>query len=663
MWVVCFNNGGGTILTLATIIITNVSVIVQSLYRYRTNRTCIPAEAEPTLKSSSCYPLVNFTRPFCQNHGITLPNYVYQTPDYQNNRNNEANADYDAVVKIGASQLNRFFEVDIGTIRKCAQVLPIVYCHLFFPSCDRTQSVFKEQKICRESYLELPHMCGKLFEMFLRYYIIKFPEKKKLYLGELQPTRNAGDSPECWYFNELAKSTDAFPAPEWATNADCLYLNGSSYHGNISVTASGIPCQSWTEQCPHRHTMNKTYPELNNAKSYCRNPQNSGQRPWCFTTDRNKGWEYCDILKCIPVDGSYSNWSLNSTCNVTCGEGFRTWTRECNNPEPEYGGRNCSQLGEPVEYRPCSAKPCPVNGGYSNWTLSKSCNVSCGDGVEIWRRFCNNPEPKYGGHNCSGFWNSTEFRNCSRTPCPIDGSYDNWTTSPCSATCGQGVKIRIRQCNNPPGKYGGNCSKQGPAQETRICKMKPCPGHPYYARLDFLRQRPRGPLQLEDNNTSEEVASLSQETSTSADYGNVNTSEEVASLSQETSTSADYGNVASGGEPVPGLSRGIVRYGRDYMNTRPARSSWYDRLQLIRPLAMEWLRNAWGNVDEFGRHVYDVMQRVRHVFVPYNKLSNLLRRDSAGSEVERNNAYSTLERSAAVILPTESENASTTENV
>jgi hypothetical protein len=72
------------------------------------------------------------------------------------------------------------------------------------------------------------------------------------------------------------------------------------------VTASGIPCQSWTEQCPHRHTMNKTYPELNNAKNYCRNPKNSGQRPWCFTTDRNKRWEYCDIPKCIPGMWQYS---------------------------------------------------------------------------------------------------------------------------------------------------------------------------------------------------------------------------------------------------------------------------------------------------------------------------------------------------------------------
>jgi hypothetical protein len=61
----------------------------------------------------------------------------------------------------------------------------------------------------------------------------------------------------------------------------------------------------------------------------------------------------------------------------------------------------------------------------------------------------------------------------------VDGSYGNWTTSPCSATCGQGVKIQIRLCDNPPGKYGGNCSKQGPAQEIRTCKTNPCPSKIY----------------------------------------------------------------------------------------------------------------------------------------------------------------------------------------
>ena len=46
------------------------------------------------------------------------------------------------------------------------------------------------------------------------------------------------------------------------------------------------------------------------------------------------------------------------------------------------------------------------------------CNVSCGNGVELWQRICDNPVPKYGGHNCSELGKSTETRNCSRKPCP-----------------------------------------------------------------------------------------------------------------------------------------------------------------------------------------------------------------------------------------------------
>ena len=59
----------------------------------------------------------------------------------------------------------------------------------------------------------------------------------------------------------------------------------------------------------------------------------------------------------------------------------------------------------------------------------------------------------------------------------VDGNFGNWTkSSPCSVTCGQGVEIWTRQCDNPPGKYGGNCSSRGAAQENRRCEMDPCPG-------------------------------------------------------------------------------------------------------------------------------------------------------------------------------------------
>ena len=83
-------------------------------------------------------------------------------------------------------------------------------------------------------------------------------------------------------------------------------------------------------------------------------------------------------------------------------------------------GYTCDTLVHVVQY--FNYLSSVVNGRYSNWTLSIPCNASCGDGVEVWRRTCSNPEPKYNGRNCSGLGISTEFRNCSRTPCPSKAS-------------------------------------------------------------------------------------------------------------------------------------------------------------------------------------------------------------------------------------------------
>ena len=32
--------------------------------------------------------------------------------------------------------------------------------------------------------------------------------------------------------------------------------------------------------------------------NYCRNPDNDPNGPWCYTTDRNKRYDYCDIPTC-----------------------------------------------------------------------------------------------------------------------------------------------------------------------------------------------------------------------------------------------------------------------------------------------------------------------------------------------------------------------------
>ena len=122
-------------------------------------------------------------------------------------------------------------------------------------------------------------------------------------------------------------------------------------------------------------------------------------------------------------------------------------------------------------------------------------------------------------------------------------------------------------------------------------------GYPYYALLNFSSHNSRTSQDLVVNNTSEEVTSTSQENSTSATYQNL-TDEE---------------------NPVPGLSRGVAIHRRDYINTRST-ASWYNKLHLIRPLAMEWLRNAWGNVDQSGRHeqvgiLSPLVSKLRALFV------------------------------------------------
>jgi len=61
-----------------------------------------------------------------------------------------------------------------------------------------------------------------------------------------------------------------------------------------SKTRSGIECQRWDSSYPHQ-TKYRPTPSDNN---YCANPDNDSNGPWCYTTDKNKRFEYCDIDNC-----------------------------------------------------------------------------------------------------------------------------------------------------------------------------------------------------------------------------------------------------------------------------------------------------------------------------------------------------------------------------
>lgn len=126
-------------------------------------------------------------------------------------------------------------------------------------------------------------------------------------------------------------------------------------------------------------------------------------------------------------------------------------------------------------------------------------------------RECNNPPSQYGGLICSG--DASEKRLCSRLVCPskpshshskgpiiidrrnnfhffhplVHGKWGTWGVwQPCSETCGEGVQLRVRACNNPTPALGGDTCR-GSGTTSRICNLNACPGTPYYKNLLIYR--------------------------------------------------------------------------------------------------------------------------------------------------------------------------------
>ncbi|XP_030853395.1 hemicentin-1 isoform X1 [Strongylocentrotus purpuratus] len=173
----------------------------------------------------------------------------------------------------------------------------------------------------------------------------------------------------------------------------------------------------------------------------------------------------------VMVHGGWSEWTEWGQCSKTCGRGMRIRTRRCDSPSPAHNGLQCT--GPEVEQNSCHMDSCPIHGRWGEWQPFEECSVSCGFGVRVRRRFCDNPPVQYRGRDCEG--EGVQQDECFAGECPVDGGWGPWSSwQLCDRTCGNGNTIRERICNNPEPRYGGrDCS--GLSRETRACNVRPCP--------------------------------------------------------------------------------------------------------------------------------------------------------------------------------------------
>jgi hypothetical protein len=133
-----------------------------------------------------CHPLIKLDNPFCEHYGFKASVRDQQVLNNQLWEMQE-----------------QFKGQNFSTSHECTDQFRFPGCYYAFPGCDRSTSVLKPKKICKESCLHFTKECSAFVRLWKVAYIPTLFAGKpsdELFNCVEKPSRNAGDTPECIYY-------------------------------------------------------------------------------------------------------------------------------------------------------------------------------------------------------------------------------------------------------------------------------------------------------------------------------------------------------------------------------------------------------------------------------------------------------------------------------
>jgi len=184
----------------------------------------------------------------------------------------------------------------------------------------------------------------------------------------------------------------------------------------------------------------------------------------------------CDVP--VPTTCVLSLWTAWTACSKDCGGGQQTRSRHVATAASNGGA--CPSF-ESAQTQPCMTQKCASDCTVGPWQDWEACPVTCGSGNITRTRSvfvdgqANVPvNPKDNRLLCPNAV-VTEIGAC-KTPSvclPTDCQWSQWTVTPCSVTCGEGVQRKYRSIEKMP-QAGGSC----PESDDNIvltCTLPACP--------------------------------------------------------------------------------------------------------------------------------------------------------------------------------------------